>query len=152
LDYFKVIGINRKYESIKSIPSIWQTVAIEMTLFFTTLADKWIAQKDEKKMLAYSWLNPQQRQSWTSISWSTISKKWDKHIRTALYMPAMQRFRRHKVDKYKNTTLGKFATRMIEHFWSTARKRWKSVASAVSHKLLTIWRAIFHSESEYNWN
>jgi hypothetical protein len=150
LTLFESLKLTKKYEQIKTIPSIWQTTAIELTVFFSTLSDKGIEQKDSKKMLAYSWLNPDISQSWTSINKTWISKKWDKNIRTALYMIGMQRFRRVKFTDYKNTTIGQFAVKMINKFGSSTNKRWKSVACAVSHKILDIARAIYHTEIQFS--
>lgn len=148
---FDELGLKNKYKQLQTIPSVWETCAIELTVFFSTLTDKGMTQKDNKKMLAYSWLNPDISQSWTSTHSTSISKKWDKYIRTALYMTWMQRFRWVKCEKLKNTTIWQFAIKMINKFWSLTSKRWKSVACAISHKILDIWRAIFHTEREFNW-
>lgn len=147
---FETLWLTNKYEKLKTIPTVWQTTAIELTVFYSTLSDKWLTQNDKKKMLAYSWLNPDISQSWTSLNSTSISKRWDKNIRTALYMIGMQRFKWIKHDKYLNTTIGQFALKMMNKFGSPSSKRWKSVACAISHKILDIWRAIFHTEREFN--
>jgi hypothetical protein len=149
VEYFVELWLEWKFNSIKTIPWIWEVIAIELVIFFTTLIDKWISKEQHKQMLAYSWLNPKQQQSWTSLNYSSISRNWDAHVRKAIYMAWVQWCKRSMKDWYKDTNLWKFTIRMKEHFSSPSKKRWKSVICAVWHKLLNISWAIFHSEQSY---
>ena len=46
---------------MKSIPSIWETVAIELLILFLDLSFKWIKKNDKGKLKAYVWTDPSKK-------------------------------------------------------------------------------------------
>ena len=143
--------LHGKIENIKTIPWIADTTALELFVFFISLASKWMKKEDHKKVIAYSGLNPIENSSWTSLHKEKISKKWNKNVRKALYLPWIQRSQLCEKEKYKNTTIGKFCVRMKNKFTTAKNKRWKSVACAVAKKLLhTAW-AMFCDNTQYSF-
>lgn len=143
--------LEEKYKNLQTIPGVWPVVALEMVTFFATLVGKWLGKENKKQMVAFSGLNPLENQSWSSINWSSLSRKGNKHIRCMLYLSGIQRSKRNKIPKYYDTTLWKFAQRMKDKFSSAKLKRWKSVWCAMWKKLLELWWAMYRNDSVYKF-
>jgi len=139
-----------KVEKMKTIPWIWVVASINLVTFFQKLVEKGMKQVDTNQMIAYTWFNPIEHSS-GNMNGSYLSKKWDSKIRDSVYLSGIQWMKLVKLDKYKDTTIGKFTVRMQNKFWSPSNKRWKSVACAVCKKILTIAWAIFRNNSEYQY-
>jgi len=148
---FKELWVIDSLKNLETIPWIWEVIAVELLVFFLSLKEKWFAKEDVKKVISYTWLNPLESQSWTSLNKTKISKNWNKIIRWAMFMSWIVRSNISNRDKYKNTTIGKFCLRMKDKFSNWKRKYWKSVACAVWKKLLSISRTIFRSNSTYQY-
>lgn len=140
---------------IKTIPWIAESSAISLTIFFLDLMSKWIKRNDLKKVKAYTGLDPQNSQSWSTLKKTKISKRWNKNIRMQLFLPTMTWMKHLKLEKYQNTTIWKFATRMNQKFivnenWK--RVWWKRVICAIEAKLIITAWAIFWDKKEYSWS
>lgn len=139
-----------KLKNMRTIPWIWRDTAIYLLLFFIDLKEKWIEASEKRKVVSYAWLNPVEQQSGTSLQRTKLSKKWRAIVREVMYMPMMNRYKLENQDHYKNTTLGKFFTRMREKFESWESKRSRSIICAMMKKtLVTAW-SIFWNDTEYN--
>lgn len=145
--------LKEKFELLQSIPWIGEECAIALVIFFRDLTSKWFTKEDSKKVVAYTWLDPSQKQSWSSVTGSSISKKWNKNIRTLLYLSALQRTRDRDKDTNpkKDTVVGKFSNRMYDKFSSKKSKRWRSIICAIWRKLLVTARAIYNTDKAYDF-
>ncbi len=151
LEIYDVLNLTGKYNNLQSVPWIWPVCAMELINFFLFLQNKGFCRDDKKQVTAYAWVNPISLESWTSLNRSKLSNWWKREVKCALFMSWMQRQKRYKIEKYKDTTIGKFTARMIDKFRSWKSKRWKSIACAVWKKLLLTARAIFRDNTQYNF-
>lgn len=140
------------YKNLQTIPGVWESIALEMIVFFLTMRDKWLKKNNNKQVIAYSWLNPIEDQSGSSKNGAYISRQGNPNIRTAIYMTGIQWCKWYTNDKYSNTIIGKFTQRMKDKFASSKNKRWKSVGCAVGKKIIETWRAMFCDWTEYNFS
>ena len=139
-----------RLDNLETIPWLGRHTVLYLVVFFLDLVNKGITKEDKKKMVAYTWLNPIQEQSWTSVDRSRISKKWKSMIRHILYMPMMNWYRRWDDEKYANTNMGQFFGRMRTKFESPTNKRWASVITAMMKKTLLVAWGLFHNNTAYN--
>ncbi len=145
------LKLRGKFELLQTIPWVWPQTATTLVVFFQDLVEKGFTNADSKKMVAYAWLDPTQKQSWTSISSSHLSRKGNKFVRSAMYMIWMQRSQHMNHENYSSTNIWKFAQRMKIKFKSWNSKRWKSMLCAIWRKILTISRAIYNSGKPYDF-
>ena len=140
-------------DNLSSIPTISRSLSIELLILFINLKSKWIESNDRSKLKAYVWIDPTEKRSWTALNRVSISRRWKKHIRVLLYMSWMKWYQLINYDKYAKTDLWNFFVRMRNKFSAdTTNKRWKSIITAMSKKiLLTAWW-IFWNETKYNWS
>ena len=147
LDYLE------KLEKLKSIPWVWDESAILLTVFFIELIWKWLTKSDSAKVKASTWLDPRTKSSWEYLNTSTISKRWDSHIRSWLFFGWMIWYRFLDNLKYENTTIWRFGKRMKDKFigaWNN--RRVKSVICAIESKIITTAWAMFWDNTEYNYS
>lgn len=151
IEEFETMWMKQHFDTLQSIPCVGKVVALELVCFFGQLQAKGLKKEDTKKVVAYAWLNPVQKESWSSIRWSYLSRKWNSHVRCALYMTWVQRIKQSKVEKYAHTNIALFTQRISQKFSSPWSKRWKSIACAVSRKILCIAWSMFHTWYWYNF-
>lgn len=137
-----------KLENLMSIPSVWETVAIELLIFFLSLSSKWFNKQDRSKLKAYVWIDPCDKQSGSSMKSVKISKKWNKKIRSSLYIISMTWFRLSNTDKYKDSSIAQFFNRSKNKFGD---ERNKSTITAVSKKILLIAWWIFWNDKPFDY-
>jgi len=140
-----------KFKNLQTIPSISNVGAYELLVFFLEVEAKWFNSQDRSKLKAYVWIDPTQKQSGTSVNSKRISKQGKKHLRGVLFMLSLGWFNLIKYDKYESTHLGQFFIRMRDKFSSSTKKRWKSVCTAMSKKILLTARWIYWNNTPYNW-
>lgn len=151
LEIYSDLQLTEKYVNLQSVPWIWPVCWMELINFFLFLQNKGFWREDKKQMTAYAWINPIALESWTSLNRSKLSSWWKREVKCILFMSGMQWQKWYKLERYKDTTIGKFTARMIEKFRDWKSKRWKSVACAVWKKLLLTARAIFRDDTQYNF-
>jgi hypothetical protein len=135
-----------------TIPWISTNIGIELIAFFSSLQSKGFQRNDIWKVKAYTWLDCIFKQSWTSMNRKWISKRWNGKIRSHLYLSALVRYSLMKFPKYSATHLWWFFNKMINKFWTTTNKHWKSVMCAMAKKLLITARSIFCSDTPFNYS
>lgn len=145
----KELGFTEHKLNLESIPGIGKTTSISLIFFFLELQQKWLKKRDWKKVRASVWIDPQNKQSWTSLNRCMISKRGNKHIRTVLFFSAMALFRHMNNIKYVNTTIWIFAQRMKTKFTQTTSRWSKSILLAIEWKILTTAWAIFNDNAPY---
>lgn len=137
-----------KFENLLTIPTVWEILGIELTIFFVNLSAKWLTSQDKSKLKAYVWIDPIEKQSWTTLNRVQISKKWNKKIRSSLYFISISWFRLIEIDKYKNTNMWQFFLRMRSKF----KDRKKSTITAMSKKILLIAWWIFWNDKPFDYS
>jgi len=155
IEYIISMWYEKNMKCIESIPWIWKDGAVALTIFFIDLMGKWIQRWEVKKVKAYTWLDPLDKESWESLNKTSISKRWNKKIRSLIYLWTMTWLRQVNNEKYKDTTIWKFTQRMQNKFIKTInwkRKWWKRVICAVESKLITTAWAMFWDCKAYNWS
>lgn len=141
------LWFEKHYNNLLSIPSIWEKVWIELLIFFIELQERWFKKSDRSKLKAFTWIDPINSQSGNMNKKSKITKRWRKTIRSLLYYPSLGWYQLSIKEKYKETNLAKFFTRINQKFKSEWEKYWKSVTTAMSKKiLLTAWWIFWNNE------
>jgi transposase len=129
------VRMAQRYRLLRSVPGIGETSAIQ------TLAELMLlpADRDVRQWVAYAGLDPQEYSSGTSVrKYTRISKVGNRHLRHALYMPALvaSRFEPHLRGFY-------------EHLLQRGKSKRQALV-AVARKLLHAIYGMFRWEQRYD--
>lgn len=125
----------RRYELLRSIPGIGENSAIQMLAELSLLP----ADRDVRQWVAYAGLDPREYSSGTSVRKHTrISKVGNRHLRHALYMPALvaSRFEPHLRGFY-------------QHLLERGKNK-RQALTAVARKLLHAIYGMFRSNQRFD--
>ena len=109
--YICLMWYEQNLNCIKSIPWIAEEWSLGLTIFFIDLISKWIQRNEIRKVKAYTGLDPLEKESWTTLNKTSISKRWNKNIRSLIYMGTMTWLKLVKNEKHKDTVIWKFTQR-----------------------------------------
>lgn len=124
-----------RFELLRSIPGVGENSAIQLLAELSLLPDD----RDVRQWVAYAGLDPREYSSGTSVRKHTrISKVGNRHLRHALYMPALvaSRFEAHLRGFY-------------EHLLERGKSK-RQALTAVARKLLHAIYGMFRSQQPYN--
>ena len=130
-------NLSRKKKLMMSIPGVGEQTAQIILAETRGEPDKF---DSARALVAYSGLNPSNRQSGKSLNWSSISRKGSSYLRSKLYFPTLSAIR-------SNPAIKEFYERLIE--------RGKSKMSAICAcmaKLLKLVYGVLNSGEEFNPN
>lgn len=127
--------LSRRFQLMQTTPGIGENSALQILGELAVLPDT----LDARQWVAFSGLDPRRFSSGTSVQERpSISRAGSRHLRRALYMPALVALRH---DPY----LGGFYQRLLRH----GKARLQAVV-AVMRKLLHAFFAMFRSDQPYN--
>jgi transposase len=127
--------LDRRYQLMLTVPGIGETSALQILGELVVLSDA----LDARQWVAFSGLDPSHFSSGTSVEKRPrISRGGSRHLRRALYMPALVALRREP-------HLRAFYQRLL----SRGKARLQAVV-AVMRKLLHALFAMFHSNQSYD--
>jgi hypothetical protein len=138
-----------RMEKLKTCPGVGEKVGMSLIVFFMELEHKWLKRWDQKQVRKYSWLSPNQRQSWETLNKTKISKRWNKFVRYNISFGAMNWKAHLNYEKRAETTIWKFGLRMKEKFENWNKKGWLSTNCAIASKLITTLRVMFCDNKDY---
>jgi len=136
---------------LETCPWIGKRVSLALSTFFIELEHKGLKRWDGKQVRKYSWLSPQQMQSWESLNKTKISKRGNKFVRYNITFSAMNWKTHLKYEKRAETTIGKFWLRMKEKFENGNRKWGLSTNCAIASKLITTLWVMFCDNTAYEY-
>jgi transposase len=125
----------QRYRLLRSVPGIGEISAIQ------TLAELLLlpADRDVRQWVAYAGLDPREYRSGTSVhKYTRISKVGNRHLRHALYMPALV------ASRYEPHLRG-----FYEHLLARGKSKRQALV-AVARKLLHAIYGMFRSEQRYD--
>ena len=127
--------LQRRYQLLRSVPGIGETSGIQILAELLLLPED----RDVQQWVAYAGLDPREYRSGTSVRKCTrISKVGNRHLRCALYMPALVASRREP-----------HLRGFYEALLTRGRKK-KQALMAVARKLLHAVFGMFRSDRPYN--
>jgi len=127
--------LQRRYELLLSVPGIGKVSAVQLLAELLLLPED----RDVRQWVAYAGLDPREYSSGTSVrKYTRISKVGNRHLRNALYMPALVASRREP-----------HLRGFYEHLLARGKKK-RSALMAVARKLLHAIYGMFRSEQPYN--
>lgn len=127
--------LQRRYELLLSMTGIGETSAIQILAELLLLSDD----RDVRQWVAYAGLDPREYRSGTSVhKYARISKVGNRHLRSALFMPAL-------VASRRDPHLRGF----YEHLLAGGKKKRQALV-AVERKLLPAIYGMFRSNQPYN--
>lgn len=127
--------LQRRYQLLRSVPGIGEISAVQ------TLAELMLLPEDRdvRQWVAYAGLDPRQYSSGTSVrKYTRISKVGNRHLRHALFMPALV------ASRYEPHLRG-----FYEHLLKRGKNK-KQALVAVARKLLHAIYGMFRSKQPYN--
>ena len=127
--------LQRRYELLLSVPGIGATSAIHILAELLLLPED----RDVRQWVAYAGLDPREYSSGTSVrKYTRISKVGNRHLRCALYMPALVASRREP-----------HLRRFYEHLLARGKRK-RQALMAVARKLLHAVFGMFRSDRPYD--
>ena len=127
--------LRHRYEQLRSVPGIGEVSAIQMLAELMLLP----ADRDVRQWVAYAGLDPREHSSGSSVrKYTRISKVGNRHLRQALYMPALSALR-------CEPHLRGFYRHLLER-----GKSKRQAIMAVARKLLHAIYGMFRSQSTYD--
>lgn len=127
-------SLRERYELLQSVPGIAEKSALQILAELALLPED----RDVRQWVAYAGLDPREHSSGTSVrKYTRISKVGNRHLRRALYMPALVASRRepHLCGFYEHLLL--------------RGKRKRQALVAVARKLLHAIYGMFRSAQPY---
>jgi len=127
--------LRRRYELLRSVPGIGETSGIQILAELLLLPED----RDVRQWVAYAGLDPREYSSGTSVrKYTRISKVGNRHLRCALYMPALVASRREP-----------HLRGFYEGLLARGKKK-KQALMAVARKLLHAVFGMFRSDRPYD--
>jgi len=127
--------LQRRYELLRSVTGIGEVSAIQILAELLLLPPD----RDVRQWVAYAGVDPREYSSGTSVrKYTRISKVGNRHLRCALYMPALVASRREP-----------HLRGFYEHLLARGKKK-RQALMAVARKLLHAIYGMFRSEQPYN--
>lgn len=127
--------LRRRYELLRSVPGIGQTSGIQILAELLLLPED----RDVRQWVAYAGLDPREYSSGISVRRCTrISKVGNRHLRCALYMPALVASRREP-----------HLRGFYEQLLARGKKK-KQALMAIARKLLHAVFGMFRSDRPYD--
>lgn len=127
--------LRRRYALLLSVPGIGKTSGIQILAELLLLPED----RDVRQWVAYAGLDPREYSSGTSVrKYTRISKVGNRHLRCALYMPALVASRREP-----------HLRGFYEHLLARGKKK-KQALTAVARKLLHAVFGMFRSDRPYD--
>ncbi len=127
--------LRRRYELLRSVPGIGETSGIQILAELLLLPED----RDVRQWVAYAGLDPREYSSGTSVrKYTRISKVGNRHLRCALYMPALVASRREP-----------HLRGFYEELLARGKKK-KQALMAVARKLLHAVFGMFRSDRPYD--
>jgi transposase len=124
-----------RYDLLRSVPGIGEVSAIQILAELLLLPED----RDVRQWVAYAGLDPREYSSGTSVrKYTRISKVGNRHLRCALYMPALVASRREP-----------HLRGFYEHLLARGKKK-RPALMALARKLLHAIYGMFRSERPYN--
>jgi transposase len=127
--------LQRRYQLLLSVPGIGEVSAIHILAELLLLPED----RDVRQWVAYAGLDPREYSSGTSVrKYTRISKVGNRHLRCALYMPALVASRREP-----------HLRGFYEHLLARGKKK-RPALMAVARKLLHAIYGMFRSQQPYD--
>jgi transposase len=127
--------LQRRYQQLRSVPGIGEVSAIQLLAELLLLPED----RDVRQWVAYAGLDPREYSSGTSVrKYTRISKVGNRHLRCALYMPAL-------VASRREPHLRGFYQQLLAR-----GKRKRQALMAVARKLLHAIYGMFRSQQPYD--
>ncbi len=127
--------LQQRYQLLRSVPGIGESSAIQTLAELLLLPED----RDVRQWVAYAGLDPREYSSGTSVHKHTrISKVGNRHLRHALYMPALV------ASRYEPHLRG-----FYEHLLQRGKSK-RQALLAVARKLLHAIYGMFHSDQPYD--
>jgi transposase len=127
--------LRRRYALLLSVPGIGETSGIQILAELLLLPED----RDVRQWVAYAGLDPREYSSGTSVrKYTRISKVGNRHLRCALYMPALVASRREP-----------HLRGFYEHLLARGKKK-KQALMAIARKLLHAVFGMFRSGQPYD--
>jgi transposase len=129
--------LQRRYQLLRTVPGIGEISAIQILAELALLP----TDRDVRQWVAYAGLDPREYSSGTSVKkYTRISKVGNRHLRCALYMPALvaSRCEPHLRGFY-------------EHLVAAEKKK-RQALTAVARKMLHAIFGMFRSDRPYDGN
>jgi transposase len=127
--------LHRHHRLLRSVPGIGETSAIQLLAELALLPPD----RDVRQWVAYAGLDPREHSSGTSVrKYTRISKVGNRHLRHALYMPALVASRREP-----------HLRGFYEHLLERGKKKRQALV-AVARKLLHAIYGMFRSGQRYD--
>ena len=127
--------LQRRYRLLRSVPRIGETSAIQILAELMLLPED----RDVRQWVAYAGLDPREYSSGTSVrKYTRISKVGNRHLRCALYMPALV------ASRHEPRLRG-----FYEQLLARGKKK-RQALIAVARKLLHAIYGMFRSDKLYN--
>lgn len=129
------VRLRRRYELLRSVPGIGETSGIQILAELLLLSED----RDVRQWVAYAGLDPREYSSGISVRrYTRISKVGNRHLRCALYMPALVASRREP-----------HLRGFYEALLARGKKK-KQALMAVARKLLHAVFGMFRSDRPYD--
>lgn len=127
--------LQHRYELLRSVPGMGEISAVQTLAELLLLPED----RDVRQWVAYAGLDPREYSSGTSVrKYTRISKVGNRHLRRALYMPALVASRREP-----------HLRGFYEHLLARGKKK-RQALLAVARKLLHAIYGMFRSHRPYN--
>jgi transposase len=129
--------LQRRYQLLRTVPGIGESSAIQILAELALLP----TDRDVRQWVAYAGLDPREYSSGSSVKkYTRISKVGNRHLRCALYMPALvaSRCEPHLQGFY-------------EHLVAVGKKK-RQALTAVARKMLHAIFGMFRSDRPYDGN
>lgn len=127
--------LQRRYQQLRSVKGIGENSAIPILAELAMLPEE----RDVRQWVAFAGLDPREHRSGTSLrKYTRISKVGNRHLRCALFMPALVASRREP-----------HLRGFYEHLLAKGKKK-RQALTAVARKLLHAIYGMFHSDRLYD--
>jgi transposase len=127
--------LQRCYQLLRSVKGIGENSAIQILAELAPLPED----RDVRQWVAFAGLDPREYSSGTSVrKYTRISKVGNRHLRQALFMPALVASRREP-----------HLRAFYEHLLASGKKKRQALV-AVARKLLHAIYGMFHSDQPYD--
>jgi transposase len=127
--------LRRCYQQLRSVTGIGEVSAIQILAELALLPED----RDVRQWVAFAGLDPREYSSGTSVrKYTRISKVGNRHLRQALFMPALVASRREP-----------HLRAFYEHLLASGKKKRQALV-AVARKLLHAIYGMFHSDQPYD--
>lgn len=129
--------LQRRYQLLRTVPGIGESSAIQILAELALLP----TDRDVRQWVAYAGLDPREYSSGSSVKkYTRISKVGNRHLRCALYMPALVASRREP-----------HLRGFYEHLVAEGKKK-RQALTAVARKMLHAIFGMFRSDRPYDGN